>query len=229
MRPTRERMRQSVGVYFVSTQTAGRKPFFRHERWARLMMATLLHYGESDFGLHAYVVMPDHLHLLIEPFTTIEKAIQLIKGGFSYRAKRVLDWKGDVWQPGFTEHRIRDDEDWHRHLEYIRLNPVKARLIEGPVLYPYMNFFTRDFPQGLKPHSVRAEHDVRAEARTLPPDGVAEDLPNEAVHFQNTATQGLKPRDILAAVCGTAEAVVLPTGGSSDQNGEALLPERARR
>jgi|ERR1700722_17099737 putative transposase len=107
MRPTRERMQRSIGVYFVTTQTDGRKPFFRHERWARLMVATLKHYAENDFQLHAYVVMPDHLHLLIEPTTTIEKAVQLFKGGFSFRARREFEWSGEVWQPGFTEHRIR--------------------------------------------------------------------------------------------------------------------------
>ena len=177
MRPTRERMRRSVGVYFVSTQTAGRKPFFRHERWARLMMATLEHYGKDDFGLEGYVVMPDHLHVLIEPTSTIEKAGQLIKGGFSFRAKRELEWKGDIWQHGFTEHRIRDEDDWRHHLEYMRMNPVKARLVEESALYPYMNVLRRDFPQGLKPLSFGIE-DVRAEACTLPHDGGSEAVPS---------------------------------------------------
>jgi putative transposase len=187
MRPTREQARSSVGVYFVSTQTAGRKPFFRHERWARLMMTTMDHYGARDFRLHAYVVMPDHLHLLIEPFNTIEKAAQLVKGGFSFRARRELGWNGEIWQPGFTEHRIRDDKDWQHHLEYIRSNPQRARLVLDPALYPYMNFFTCDFPQGLKPSSAGTEN-VRAKARTLPREGTA-----EAVPFQNSGNDVSTP------------------------------------
>ena len=168
MRPVRENTgkHETGAAYFVSTQTAGRKPFFRHERWAQLMTATLLHYAEKDFLLHAYVIMPDHLHLLITPSETLEKSVQLIKGGFSFRAKRELDWKSEIWQPGFTDHRIRDEEDWERHLDYVRANPAEARLVVDSVPYEFMGFPNIAFPQGLKP-SVDGEDDVRAEARTL--------------------------------------------------------------
>ena len=168
MRPARETIRKHEpgAAYFVSTQTAGRKPFFRHDRWAHLMQATLNHYAQKNFILHAYVIMPDHLHLLITPGESLEKAVQLIKGGFSFRAKRELEWKFEIWQPGFSDHRIRDEEDWKRHLEYIRTNPVEARLVEDPVLYEFMGFPSITFPQGLKPE-IFGEDNVRAEARTL--------------------------------------------------------------
>jgi len=166
MRPVREKYRKADVAYFVSTQTVGRKPFFRHERWARLMIATLTHYAENGFILHAFVIMPDHLHLLITPQESLEKSVQMIKGGFSFRAKRELDWKFDIWQPGFTDHRIRDEEDWTHHLQYIRINPVEARLIEDPIRYEFMGFPNPDFPQRLKPHTFGVA-DVRAEARTL--------------------------------------------------------------
>jgi putative transposase len=166
MRPQREAIEKNDFAYFVSTQTEGRKPFFRHERWAQLMIATLEHYGKSGYILHACVIMPDHIHLLISPLETVEKSVQLIKGGFSFRAKRELEWNGEIWQPGFTDHRIRDEEDWRHHLEYIRQNPIHARLVEDPVLFPYMNFPNADFPQGLKPLTAGTS-DVRAKARTL--------------------------------------------------------------
>jgi putative transposase len=110
--------------------------------------------------------MPDHLHILITPSVSVEKSVQLIKGGFSFRAKRELDWKTEIWQPGFTDHRVRDEEDWKHHIEYIRQNPIRARLVEDSVLYPYMDLSNADFPRGLKPTATDAE-DVRAEARTL--------------------------------------------------------------
>ena len=167
MRPRRESIRKIEGcAYFVSTQTAGRKPFFRHERWARLLISTLEHYSKEHFILHAYVVMPDHLHLLISPAESLEKAVQLIKGGFSFRAKRELDWKFDIWQPGFADHRIRDEEDWNGHLSYIRQNPVDAKLAERSAVYEFMGFPNSAFPQGLKPWNEGEEY-VRAEARTL--------------------------------------------------------------
>ena len=167
MRPRRETTRRTeAGAYFVSTQTVDRKPFFRRERWGRLMLSVLEHYSRDGFTLHAFVIMPDHLHLLITPRESLEKSVQLIKGGFSFRAKRELDWKFDIWQPGFTDHHIRDNEDWNRHLEYIRRNPIDAKLVERSPLYEFMGFPNTAYPQGLKPHPD-SDRDVRAEARTL--------------------------------------------------------------
>ncbi|HVU47156.1 MAG TPA: transposase [Terracidiphilus sp.] len=166
MRPRREAIQTNEYAYFVSTQTKDRKPFFRHERWAQLMVDTIRHYAEEHFLLHAFVVMPDHLHLLLTPNETIEKATQLVKGGFSFRAKRELAWTGEIWQQGFTDHRIRDEEDWNRHLTYIRQNPVEAKLVEIPVLYQWTGFLNIAFPQRLKPLNSDSQ-DVRAKARTL--------------------------------------------------------------
>jgi Transposase IS200 like len=59
--------------------------------------------------LHAFVLMPEHVHLLLTPVSdvTLERAIQLIKGGYS-RAFG-LEFRGrEVWQRGFTDHRVRD-------------------------------------------------------------------------------------------------------------------------
>ena len=151
MRPKREEFRGDQSAYFVSTQTQGRKPFFRHERWACLMLATLNHYDGNGYSLHAYVIMPDHLHLLITPTETIEKAVQLVKGGFLFRATRELNWSGEIWQTGFTDHRIRDEEDWIGHLDYIGRNPVRAGLVSDAVQYEFAGFPKREFPQGLKP------------------------------------------------------------------------------
>jgi len=146
------------------------------------MIDVLTHYSEKDYVLHAYVIMPDHLHLLITPSQTLEKSVQLIKGGFSFRAKRELNWKFDIWQPGFTDHRIREEEDWKGHLEYIRTNPVEARLIENPVLYKFMGFPNIAFPQRLKPRGSGAGN-VRAEARTLHRESTHGTT--EVVPFQN--------------------------------------------
>jgi putative transposase len=166
MRPRRETIRTNDHAYFVSTQTKDRRPFFRHERWARLILDVLRHYDGAGYALHAYVIMPDHLHFLIAPFESIEKSVQLIKGGFSFRAKRELDWKGEIWQPGFTDHSIRDEEDWKRHLDYIRTNPIEARLASDSILYEFAGFPNIEFPQGLKPAELLAGN-VRAKARTL--------------------------------------------------------------
>ncbi|MGA2571178.1 MAG: transposase [Terracidiphilus sp.] len=183
MRPRREIIRTSEYAYFVSTQTAGRKPFFRHDRWVRLMLDALRHYDGTGYKLHAYVIMPDHLHLLITPIESVEKSVQLIKGGFSFRARKEFEWREEIWQPGFTDHRIRDEEDWKKHLEYIRTNPVEARLVSDSALYEFSGFPDVEFSQGLKPTESLAGN-VRAEARTLQPRSTS-----KLGTSQNNATQ----------------------------------------
>jgi putative transposase len=164
------------------------------------MLEVLKNYDGAGYVLHAYVVMPDHLHLLLTPQESIEKAVQLIKGGFSFRLKRELGMNGEIWQQGFTDHRIRDSEDWERHLEYIRLNPVEARLVEDTFLYEWTGFPNICFPQGLKPQDAVVA-DVRAEARTLHtrehPDGTAEAWPFQSndEFFQNKHESALSTGD----------------------------------
>jgi putative transposase len=158
------------------------------------MLSTLSHYDGTGYKLHAFVVMPDHLHLLISPFESVERSVQLIKGGFSFRAKRELGWNGEIWQPGFTDHRIRDEEDWLKHLTYIQNNPVNAHLVGDAVHYEFIGFPNRDFPQGLKP-AVLSDINVRAEARTLQLESsLVSSVASEAASFQSQDEPGLKPK-----------------------------------
>ena len=123
-------------IFFVTTITAGRLPIFRHDANAKLMIDTLAHYrDQGKFLLHEFVVMPDHIHLLLTPAPEIslERAMQFIKGGFSFRKQS----RGPAWQASFTNHRVRDYEDYERHREYIWMNPVRARLARKPEDYPY--------------------------------------------------------------------------------------------
>jgi len=73
--------------------------------------------------------MSEHVYLLLSPHAGLERVAQLLKGGFSFNAKRAFQWRLDIWQPGFSDHRIRDHEDYVAHLEYIRKNA--ASLGEG--------------------------------------------------------------------------------------------------
>ena len=75
--------------------------------------------------------MPEHVHLLLTPGrdVTLERTLQLIKGGYS-RAFELEFGPKEIWQRGFTDHRIRDAEDYDRHWDYIHQNPVKRGLVE---------------------------------------------------------------------------------------------------
>jgi len=106
-------------------------------------------------------VMPDHFHALITPAVTLERAMQLVKGGFSRRATVDLESHIEVWQRGFTDHRIRDENDYEKYRSYIFHNPVKAGLCELPEAYRYSSLSgiweLDPVPQRLKPPSSAAQ------------------------------------------------------------------------
>jgi REP-associated tyrosine transposase len=82
--------------------------------------------------------MPDHFHLTMTPTEiSVEKAIQFIKGGFSYRVKKELGLNCEIWERGYIDHRIRDANDYLHHVAYTRFNPVKARMTLTAEEYPY--------------------------------------------------------------------------------------------
>ncbi len=83
--------------------------------------------------------MPNHIHILmtIPGSVTIEKALQLIKGGFSFRAKRELGFLGEIWQRGFSDVRVVDESSFQKYRTYIDNNPVRAGLANVPEDYPY--------------------------------------------------------------------------------------------
>ena len=89
----------SHGTFFISSQTWNRRRLFQQATNAELFLETLQHYRrEGHYKLHAFVVMPDHIHLLLTPQEiTLERAVMLIKGGFSRR----LESKFPIWQRGF--------------------------------------------------------------------------------------------------------------------------------
>jgi len=168
MKPKREHATNNAQTYMVTTSTWGRRALFRNERWAKLFIDTLYHYRGTAYRLHEFVVMPDHIHVLITPVTSLEKAVQFIKGGFSYRAKKELGSNMEVWQKGFSDHRIRDEHDYGLHVAYIRNNPVNERFCEKAQEFPYSSahpgFELDTAPQGLKPVSFGAFDTARLEA-----------------------------------------------------------------
>jgi REP element-mobilizing transposase RayT len=76
-----------TATYFVTSRTFENRRLFQVEAKARMVLETLRHYrAEVGYKLHAFVVMPDYVHFLITPQEiTIERAVGLIKGGFSRR------------------------------------------------------------------------------------------------------------------------------------------------
>jgi len=155
MRPTREHATSNGRTYMITSRTWGSRTLFSREACAKLLIDTLSHYRGSAYLLHEFVVMPDHIHVILTPKASLEKAVQFIKGGFSYRAKKELGSNMEVWQKGFSDHRIRDASDYRIHQIYVQQNPVRKHLCERAEDYPYSSarpgFELDHVPQGLKP------------------------------------------------------------------------------
>jgi putative transposase len=145
-------------TYFITASTFQKQSLFQSDRMAGLFVEVLLHYRQQNkYLLHEFVVMPDHFHLLITPTLTLERALQLIKGGFSFRAKKELRFGGEIWQKSFYDRRVRDIGEYHAFRQYIHRNPVKRGLGEE---YPYCSsrspFVPDELPQRLKPITLTA-------------------------------------------------------------------------
>ena len=193
MRPTREHATNAGHTYMITSQTWGRRDLFSKERWASLLVDTIYHYRGTAYSLHAFVVMPDHIHVLLTPKTSLEKAAQFIKGGFSYRAKKELGSNMEIWQKGFSDHRIRDLADYEGYVVYIHENPVRKGLCERASEFPYSSahsgFEVDPVPPGLKPENFNEARTARLEAAPLQSNAL-DGARLEGVPFQNKYPNG---------------------------------------
>jgi putative transposase len=101
---------QELRTYFIATVTASRRRLFQVEQNATLFLDVLQDQrNKRRLQLHAFVIMPDHAHLLLTPApdVSLEKAMQYIKGGFSFRLRSKLD----VWERSYDSRRIADLHD----------------------------------------------------------------------------------------------------------------------
>jgi len=100
-------------------------------------------HGER-YGMDAYVVMPDHVHVLLKPLdgASLAKVMQGIKG-FSARALHaLLGRRGAFWQAESFDHVIRNEADWLDKVSYIHDNPVVDGLVERAEDFPFSSLVT---------------------------------------------------------------------------------------
>lgn len=127
---------QEVRTYFVTAMTSQRRQLFQVSANAELMQQTLFDYREQGrFLLHAFVIMPDHLHVILTPApeVSLEKAVQYIKGGFSFRLKSKLD----VWMRSFNQTQVLSEEKFTDIVQYLEQNPVRRGLAQVASEYPF--------------------------------------------------------------------------------------------
>jgi putative transposase len=144
---------------------------------ASIVEEAIFHYrDQGNHFVHRHVVMPDHLHLILTPgeTMTLEKAVQLIKGGSSREIGKRPGMRFPVSHAGFTEHQIRDQRDFDSHVRYIDENPVKTRLAGKPEDYSHGSaigkFALDPWPLASGAKAPRNSKDVTAGLKPRPSD-----------------------------------------------------------
>jgi REP-associated tyrosine transposase len=145
-------------TYFITTKAAQNISAFQVKEVADIVITKMLEYrSKGHYLVHDFVLMPNHLHVILTPTgsVSLEKCMQLIKGGSSHEIHKIRSDKMQIWQSGFHESRVIDSTDYNRKTDYIRFNPVVAKLVGRPENYPFSSasgqFECDPIPQGLKP------------------------------------------------------------------------------
>jgi REP element-mobilizing transposase RayT len=107
----------------------------------------MLNYAETtlkQFDLHAYVIMPNHVHMLVTPRVDPRKFMQSVKGYTAREANRLLDRTGEpFWQSESYDHWVRSDEEFQRITRYIEDNSVKAGIVTRAENFCWSSAFER--------------------------------------------------------------------------------------
>lgn len=135
-------------------QKAGRVVFITFRKGNRIAFSpeardTILHHCLHDRGkrydLHAAVVMPDHVHLLLTPLRdekgwpySLPTILKLLKGTSARSINKLLNSSGPVWQEESLDHVVRSQESFEEKQEYIRQNPVRRGLAKRPEDYKWL-------------------------------------------------------------------------------------------
>jgi putative transposase len=151
-------------TYFITASAYMHQNLFQRTETADLLLATLFRYRDTgEFSLHEFVVMPNHIHLMlsVDDDHAIARAVQMVKGGFSHGMGQAGLKLKAVWQPSYYEHRVRDAAEYARMRNYIDQNPGRRRLVEAAADYPYSSANTSrrpdEVPERLKPACQEAE------------------------------------------------------------------------
>jgi REP element-mobilizing transposase RayT len=121
------------------------KAFLKDHRVAQMVQRTLLNDDGKRYRLFAWVVMPNHIHLLLTRFErdTLAEIMQSFKSITSHKANKSLSRSGQFWMLDYFDRYIRNAKHFKKSIEYIEDNPVKAGLCLRPSDWPYSSAWFR--------------------------------------------------------------------------------------
>jgi len=88
--------------------------------------------AEGRYDLGSWVLMPNHVHLLLTPGDALPRQIAWIKGRTAFEANRILKRSGSFWAKDYFDRWIRNRNEWEKVVRYVEQNPVKAGLCKAP-------------------------------------------------------------------------------------------------
>jgi REP element-mobilizing transposase RayT len=96
----------------------------------------------ADYDLHAWVIMPNHVHMLVTPHTNVSSFLRRLKGYAARQANGILRQSGQpFWQDESYDHLVRSPEEFRRIERYILWNPVNAGLARSPEEFRWSSVF----------------------------------------------------------------------------------------
>jgi putative transposase len=132
------RISETGRTYLLTSTLYQRQPLFSELTLGRLVVAELRAVHEQGWAISlAWVVMPDHLHWLVElQERSLDELMRRIKSNSARLINRHLERAGQVWQTGYHDRALRKDENLLLAARYIVANPLRAGLVERIGDYP---------------------------------------------------------------------------------------------
>ena len=112
--------------------------FLRLPEVAKMVVDAIRYRDLRAYRLHAFVVMPNHVHLLMTPLVEVSKVMQSLKRFTAREANRMLGLTGQTfWQDESYDRLVRNGTEFERIVHYIEWNPVTAGLAATPEDFPW--------------------------------------------------------------------------------------------
>ena len=131
------------GIYIITFNTYERLELNNEAR--KIVLDACLYFHEKRYYLYVFVIMSDHVHLLIKPYPkstdeywSIGSILHSIKSYSSKQIPKVMKHIGKVWQDGRYDILIKNRQQILNTWEYIRQNPVKEKYTDTPENYPFL-------------------------------------------------------------------------------------------
>ena len=129
--------------YLVTTVVKDRQPLFAEQGCCEIVLGCIgFLRTRQRHQVHAYVLMPDHVHLIVTPreCSNVSKVMHSLKLHTARQIGALLGTKGGIWQARFYERALRTQKDLEEAFTYVHDNPIRVRLVDRPEDYGWSSY-----------------------------------------------------------------------------------------